>query len=1366
MDSHFLVATHLSSINHTTAFTVVVQTARQNAPLPVVHDDDLPTEHATCSSVLTTPTTGSILMRVIHGGLIVELVSLSTPIAPIRIVFPAVVLPTPSLFLWEGTEIHLILATDIGSLYRLIIPVDGFKLWKDQAESIWPREYFIRNLPIGQIRGCSVHAQGTHCVAVSLPNGVLLRLEAESMGYDVHDEEEWAETVFHHGSFLSSLTSFLPIHSGSPNASDIISLTSHPWPTDIGNVWTLSRDRTLRLWKAKLGCVASKTLPSSLNMKDSPTKASTSARYPLLDSEHQNLLKIFSLVSEEEERVDVYVLAFIPTPSSTSGGFFCVLDTSSDHFVDVGIIECPKHTAHCHLQHFTVNGQTLYALWDRQGQSVVERTVIDVTLLRSHDLQPPLWKTSQYMQEAELSAAFMEEQLLSPGSLTDKFLEAVMKPGVFSSLTLRTALDRYIDACLSIPGPPIAQLGRTYATLCENIAAVVGCTVTLNRDPQTGGFQHANYWVALKRDWEGFVARCRDVERSARWPIAIAAHGQDSVIVVERERVGSLAIEDVPIWLRRMLGRDQPPHAQYELFAIIWALRCRLGPHTLSSLEDRVVDIMHQEIAFSFAEILQDQARRIKFKDSLEDGAESWFIGRLQNIRDLDKATRNALDSIGGFDLAVKREFTDAELLNPPPSSEWLRSQTAGFAFTSVEARYDLCLCLIILLFFLSEGLQEWDPSLLAEVFAVFRGLAMLRFVASQPSESRIAQDPGEVSSPDDVISQMRNMDVSRNKYRVTSKSSLVHQLVAQLVATDGIASAAHNFLDSTGLLQSISPAHATKHEILFCDRVRLLGFFDVTRELLSWLPRTPAATYLQSQVWLRLGRVDDASLLLEKLAGCFVGTSSLTLEDSEALVSVLPSPHPMGSQYSFYLYAADLFRNTFIHHEVQFSKLAIQVAPAGAEIAPLWNTVVKGLTELALYEDAYGSVMAMPFEKEKRECATQLAIRMCEESAVEKLMDFDFAGIASEVEAALAFKARNADPRLRPCYSRILYTWYTRRGDYRNGKYASLTMYQRARKLRDVITDHRSFKVLAEDQLESLSVAINALYLVDEKFSWILMPVIPDPSRKRQKLSKHIPESKYISSKYDAEIIYLADMEYDCSLLRAQIEMIKREPSILSSPEYLLPPSIIVMRLAQANQYSQAMAAARSLKIDMTDLFIHLTNQCIRLSRNPGSVLQEDNSGWLLTDNASSWQGIPSDRGWRYLQQSLKRYDNAENDYRYTKASFETILTVGKSSSAPPWLIDILEKFQPEYLIRISLRYESIEDAVNFTYAHVLKSDKQLSRETYKNASSTWLPYALIDQVLTAADAQMNHPLNLQPLRVAISNRIKRVQKSSQNIS
>jgi nuclear pore complex protein Nup160 len=95
-----------------------------------------------------------------------------------------------------------------------------------------------------------------------------------------------------------------------------------------------------------------------------------------------------------------------------------------------------------------------------------------------------------------------------------------------------------------------------------------------------------------------------------------------------------------------------------------------------------------------------------------------------------------------------------------------------------------------------------------------------------------------------------------------------------------------------------------------------------------------------------------------------------------------------------------------------------------------------------------------------------------------------------------------------------------------------------------------------------------------------------------------------------------------------------------------------------------------------------------------------------------------------------------------------------------PPWLIDTLEKYQPEYLIRVSLRYENINDAVNYTLAFILKSDKYLARDPSKNASTSWLPYSLIDQVLLAADSQMNPPAGLPELRTAINNHLKRMQK------
>lgn len=79
---------------------------------------------------------------------------------------------------------------------------------------------------------------------------------------------------------------------------------------------------------------------------------------------------------------------------------------------------------------------------------------------------------------------------------------------------------------------------------------------------------------------------------------------------------------------------------------------------------------------------------------------------------------------------------------------------------------------------------------------------------------------------------------------------------------------------------------------------------------------------------------------------------------------------------------------------------------------------------------------------RRNRESVSPLVYRMCEEHAVDRLMSYNFAGLAGEVEDALSFKARNADPQIRPFYSRILYTWYISRGDYRNGRcYARLML-------------------------------------------------------------------------------------------------------------------------------------------------------------------------------------------------------------------------------------------------------------------------------------------------------------------------------------
>jgi nuclear pore complex protein Nup160 len=195
----------------------------------------------------------------------------------------------------------------------------------------------------------------------------------------------------------------------------------------------------------------------------------------------------------------------------------------------------------------------------------------------------------------------------------------------------------------------------------------------------------------------------------------------------------------------------------------------------------------------------------------------------------------------------------------------------------------------------------------------------------------------------------------------------------------------------------------------------------------------------------------------------------------------------------------------------------------------------------------------------------------------------------------------------------------------------AAIAMYQRARKLAALNNTNElaQYFALAEQQLEALIVSSNALALLDQKDAWIVLPIAPEgfgarqPERKRRKLTRHIPEDRFASGKRDLEIVKLSDVIAESTLLSAQLDLVRKDPELLRSNgehdtayvEYeelilniaiatLRSPESLVLRLVQNNRFNLALATARTLEVDMTDLFSHLTRQCLLLSHNPEAVL------------------------------------------------------------------------------------------------------------------------------------------------------------------
>jgi hypothetical protein len=100
----------------------------------------------------------------------------------------------------------------------------------------------------------------------------------------------------------------------------------------------------------------------------------------------------------------------------------------------------------------------------------------------------------------------------------------------------------------------------------------------------------------------------------------------------------------------------------------------------------------------------------------------------------------------------------------------------------------------------------------------------------------------------------------------------------------------------------------------------------------------------------------------------------------------------------------------------------------------------------------------------------------------------------------------------------------------------------------------------------------------------------------------------------------------------------------------------------------------------------------------------QEDTAEWLRTERVAAWPGTVAERGWRYLRVALEQHDTAEQEYAYRKAAVEKILEFDRSGALPSWLVKFFEDNQPEYLIRTSMRFDLIGDAIDHSLGLVKK--------------------------------------------------------------
>ncbi|KAG9016926.1 hypothetical protein FRB93_009456 [Tulasnella sp. JGI-2019a] len=1426
-NSHSLLAAHISSLYHPSqVHSISIATAKRQIPLSssiaLANTNDASLHHASHASYYTAREQPSLILRLVNNNTSIELSSATSHIPPVEITFPSPLLPNPTLVPDQYSETHLIVCTKAGSVYRLVFPVPGF--WSGGGWEV--QEYVVKSVQSETMVG--MHVVDASEVLVSLNDGNVLKLKATRQdGRSTF--EDWKE---HRMSSSTGLVgSFSLFGSRQPGSSDIVSFGSilSPAPTSVS--YTLSRDRQLRIWKN--ACLGSVRVPSTFEQAAESSNSNASSSSSLLPPSQADYIRVLpsapgQLSQSQRDELDAdtgrRVMVFVPTPTGETGGFFVTYELSNE-VTDVlvrresrtlskrSILLCSRRSAGMELRDFAVVDDMLWCLWDTHGRAMVESTPLDEDdededSEDGSGARTP-WSPATYVSEPDYSPAYFDQLLLGTGSFTDVFMGAILRPGIFSKLTLETAISQYRESIIAAmsSATPIPALVASYPTLGERIAGIVGCTVECAVDLQTGEQLWDQYWSALKRDWEGFVARCREIERSARWPIALGVGDNGRVVILERERLGTVVVDDEPLRAAKLvLFGNLPAVAEVgevalalKVFEIAKVLRENIELKERVHLEQAFSDRGQELLAFSFAEVGSDIARShlVPFVDA---NVTDYIVDRVELLEDFEAAVADALNVIRDLERLIKPEVEqmddeDDVYRNRPSNSsgttlalptqdrwekaQWPKLLTAAYVGTTVAARYELCVSLLILVAFVGEvasATAKPEPSALDRVFETFKSLSILKMLCQRPGlpsgGEATAKAPELVEQQeDDMLSRFKVMRMASvgatyappNSSLEGAPINLVHALLltphfspsstssSSASAFFNVQNHAHNFLHANALLKS------TRHqdvefvevaEVRLMDDLRELGLLEAVREVGLWVSEGPGAAYIMAKTWLQLGRIEVAVRLFDVVAGSFGDRALTETPGKTALAEVLPFTDPL-DLCRYYQHVAELFEELSFHeYLVKYAKLAIDTNVSGQSTELLWEKLYHGYVALGLYEEAYMTVMATVYPSLQTELVRKLATTMCDQGELNLLTRFSFVGHQAEVERTLAFKARNStNPTAWPDYSKALYSWYIFRGDYRK---AGGTMYLQARQLADFPVAPNQYIDLATIQARCYLAAVNALSLVDPKNAWVPLPAeedaAPQPSgsgssrkvhRKRRKLLcsylTHDDLSKGVGQ--ELEVVELSDIRQEYMLVLARLSLAARYPDH-DIGKFLIGPVDIVSRYIQNGAFDEAIGAARSLDVSMTAIFENLTSRCLELSRMRGTDIEQE-APWLLFDGIRSCEGTPVTRAWRYLQESLERNDTVDTDFECRKVVLKRILDEDREFRLPGWLIQFFEQHQPEDLIRMCLKYDLLQEALRHSINLVKRvqwgsrGGDTASREPFKTAAAAWLPYTVFDQLL-----------------------------------
>ncbi|KAF9581786.1 hypothetical protein BGW38_001079, partial [Lunasporangiospora selenospora] len=963
---------------------------------------------------------------------------------------------------------------------------------------------------------------------------------AEVKVYDLQDDShlinkiQHASTLQHLYSKLHSvIESKLPVPAGFPDTKtcmEIVALESFATQEDT-LLFALYQDRTIRVWSTgRRQCLQT--------MRVHPSPNESGFVQETIDASSRS--KIGIMFNPFMPWV-VRLLVYIPTGSDAQLSLFTArLDTTEDvEFIPGATSVLRSDTAAGPGSNktslismvITLNasqtGYTVWGLWESSTRVQVQYMHIDdpeseraqFQQFAKRDLLAGRWWTVSMQAPPSGFIKSMSSIEDSFEATSSYFEDYVFTSGRFSDRTISRALKAFI------PDHTLASNVDLQAQVTEALAV---------KSPKNASRQHKEQ---QRQDeilaWTKFISTCARIDHVASTPLQLSvAPDTGYVVIVKQDSLSFLtACDDSEI----LYHTFQDKQSDIANFIATPSSQIR---NTYPKIQDqtlrqgiakvfRAMEFLTRNISDRTSKRLEGAIARLSASNGPRSFIEVFsrdYVDHIVSKADKNRA-RNLISSCEEPKDVIRQiiaQLLDKADCSPSglTSSRFILPYEALVAASLQQlagCRYTIAQNLIVLLVVLftappstRQRVQEESP-LMSDAMRATQSLLVLKWLSTQSVAS--TSNSTAAQGIEQQLSQMHVQDPSSaSGSKLSTTLSYRQSLTGSLLRSIGsdnkkygsvefpiylaIPRAVSKLLYGLGVLNQ-EAVEESKYHAALAQKLSELGEMALLSRFLDMVPVSSSLAYYRGRVLLSEGKPELAMIQFMTVMTCFGNDIKAVEQELDIMAREYPTSKYNRGQAKpedYYTHLISLFSAKKAHDQViQVSKLALseqgstpKTTISEKQVRILQGHIFTSAVAIGSYDVAYNAMMHIPGDKLRKEYLSALVTAMCSKGDGAKLSLFAFTGMQEEVERMLCINAQQSAVLSHPDYYKILYAYYSYRGDFRS---AAAIMCQYARRLCDGTNPSEEVSTLLAEAAVSYLAAINALHLAGPKSAWVAIP-------------------------------------------------------------------------------------------------------------------------------------------------------------------------------------------------------------------------------------------------------------------------------------